>query len=192
MLMLSKIIWLYVSLKFLLIDVSQNLSSTFSFSGVATQKNDTEHNSKIPKDSLIKIFPFLAFLLELMQTEKETDHYKNLVQKLPEDFRDEYHRLLQCGFYFIIGMHFAKRGREGKIFMPGSSHILVTSFLVFHHLGWVIFCIITQPKQWKTKNEVTKMCDEPDNVKSFVNCSYHRQYYENCKKKSNFLSFDQF
>ena len=30
--------------------------------------------------------------------------------------------------------------------MPGSSHILVTSFLVFRHLGPVIFC-----------NEVTKM-----------------------------------
>ena len=82
----------------------------------ALGRNDTEHNNKIPKESLIKIFQFLAFLLELMQTEKETDHYKNLVQKLPEDFRDEYHRLLQCGFYFIIGMHFAKRGREGKIF----------------------------------------------------------------------------
>ena len=25
-------------------------------------------------------------------------------------------------------------------FMPGSSHILVTSFLVFCHLGCVIFC----------------------------------------------------
>ena len=58
--------------------------------------------------------------------------------------------------------------------MPGSSHILVTSLLVFHYLGCMIFCmmfsfarqdgqdeiknkqtITLSPKT--TKNEVTKM-----------------------------------
>ena len=47
--------------------------------------------------------------------EKNTERYKTLIQKLPEDYRFEYHRLIQYGLYFIIGMNFAKRGREGKI-----------------------------------------------------------------------------
>jgi hypothetical protein len=48
--------------------------------------------------------------------EKGTNRYKSLVQQLPEDYRNNYHRLIQMGSYFIVGMHFAKRGREGKIF----------------------------------------------------------------------------
>jgi hypothetical protein len=43
--------------------------------------------------------------------------------------------------------------------MPGSSHILVTSFLVFLHLGCVIFCtmfsICMQDEQDEMKNKQT-------------------------------------
>ena len=79
---------------------------------------DTTHNDSIPKESLIKIHQLLALLLKIMKCgdEKDTNRYKSLVQQLPEDYQDNYHRLIQMGSYFIVGMHFAKRGREGKIF----------------------------------------------------------------------------
>ena len=79
---------------------------------------DTTHNDSIPKESLIKIFQRLALLLEIMKCgdEKGTNRYKSLVQQLPEDYRNDYHRLIQMGTYYIVGMNFAKRGREGKIF----------------------------------------------------------------------------
>ena len=78
---------------------------------------DTTHNDSIPKESLIKIHQMLPLLLEIIKCldKKDTDRYKSLVQKLPEDYQDNYHRLIQMGSYFIVGMSFAKRGREGKI-----------------------------------------------------------------------------
>ena len=88
---------------------------------------DTTHNDSIPKESLIKIFQHLAILLELMilicGDQKGTNRYKSLVQQLPEDYHNNYHRLIQMGSYFIVGMYFAKRGREGKIFKLNSQYI---------------------------------------------------------------------
>ena len=80
-------------------------------------RNDTTHNDEIAKESLVKIHKMLAVVLEMMKCgdEKNTERYKKLIPKLPEDYRFEYHRLIQFGLYFIIGMNFAKRGREGKI-----------------------------------------------------------------------------
>ena len=79
---------------------------------------DTTHNESIPKESQIKIYQILVTLQEIMKCgdRKSTNRYKSLVQQLPEDYRNNYHRLIQMGSYFIVGMHFAKRGREGKIF----------------------------------------------------------------------------
>ena len=42
--------------------------------------------------------------------------YQKLVAKLPTNYQDEYHKLIQYVAYYIIGMHFARRGREGKAF----------------------------------------------------------------------------
>lgn len=79
-------------------------------------RNDVKHNDEIPAPSIIKIQEMLANLLEIMKCDKKNDavKYKNLVKKLPVEFQDEYHRLLQCGAFFVIAMHFAKRGREGN------------------------------------------------------------------------------
>ena len=46
--------------------------------------------------------------------EKDADNYKMLIQQLPKDYINEYHRLLQFGAMFIIAFHAARRGREGK------------------------------------------------------------------------------
>ena len=77
---------------------------------------DTTHNDEIPAASLIKIQELLVLLLALMMCDKEKDSakYKRLVQKLPDQYKDDYHRLYQYGAFFIIAMHFAKRGREGN------------------------------------------------------------------------------
>ena len=77
---------------------------------------DTTHNDEIPAESILKIQLLLVLLLELMKCDKGKDSakYKKLVQKLPDDYKDDYHRLIQYGAFFIIAMHFAKRGREGN------------------------------------------------------------------------------
>ena len=82
----------------------------------ALGRNDVKHNDEIPASSIIKIHELLVVCLEIMKCDKKIDavKYKNLIQKLPLEFQDEYHRLLQCGAFFVIAMHFAKRGREGN------------------------------------------------------------------------------
>ena len=79
---------------------------------------DTTHHDEIPGESIEKIQELLVLLLEIMKCDKKTDaaKYRHLLQKLPNGFEFEYHKLLQYGAFYIIGMHFAKRGREGKIF----------------------------------------------------------------------------
>jgi hypothetical protein len=78
-------------------------------------RNDVTHNEEIPRSSIIKINEILAVLLKLMQCDKgDQVKYRNLVQELPLEYQDDYHRLLQCGTFYVIGMHFAKRGKEGK------------------------------------------------------------------------------
>jgi DNA-binding ferritin-like protein (Dps family) len=54
--------------------------------------------------------------MQIKDKKKEEVKYKNLVEQLPNEYRNEYHRLLQFGAMYIIGMNFAKRGREGKIY----------------------------------------------------------------------------
>ena len=78
-------------------------------------RNDVTHNKEIPRSSVIKINENLALLLKLMQCDKnDRVKYNNLVQQLPLEYQDDYHKLLQFGTFYIIGMHFAKRGKEGK------------------------------------------------------------------------------
>ena len=79
---------------------------------------DTTHHDEIPGESIEIIQELLVWLLEIMKCDKKTDaaKYRQLLQKLPNGFEFEYHRLLQYGAFYIIGMHFAKRGREGKNF----------------------------------------------------------------------------
>ena len=48
-----------------------------------------------------------------------------------------------------------KIGVRFFILMPGSAHILVTSFLVFRHLGCMIFCMMFSvcKSRWARQNE---------------------------------------
>ena len=82
-----------------------------------TGRNDTKHNPEIPAESIAKIQELGVLLLELMQCDKgDKKKYNKLVAKLPTNYQDEYHKLIQYVAYYIIGMHFARRGREGKAF----------------------------------------------------------------------------
>ena len=79
---------------------------------------DTTHNDEIPADSLEKIQEHLVLLQSIMRCDKAQDKvkYKSLIQKLPTEYQQDYHRLFQYAAFFIIAMHFARRGREGNNF----------------------------------------------------------------------------
>ena len=81
----------------------------------AEGRNDTTHNQAIPKTSMTAIFIHLALLLNIMECDKEneTEKYKSLIKKLPREYMNDYHRLLQFGAYFIITYFTARRAREG-------------------------------------------------------------------------------
>ena len=68
-------------------------------------------------DDLIKIHKFLALLQKLMDTEKGTPAYWEVVNQLPLGYRECYHFLLQWSMQFIIMSSTAKRGREGNFFL---------------------------------------------------------------------------
>ena len=77
-------------------------------------RNDTTHNDEIPKESKDEIEKMLAKCLQVMFCEKGSPKYHRLVAALPLEYQNEYHRLYQFGAMYILGMNFAKRGREGK------------------------------------------------------------------------------
>jgi c-di-GMP-related signal transduction protein len=78
-------------------------------------RNDVTHNESIPRSSIIEIQKHLVILLQIMRCKPDDKaRYKSLIEKLPLEYKDDYHRLIQYGAYYIIGMHFAKRGREGN------------------------------------------------------------------------------
>ena len=75
---------------------------------------DTTHNDEIPADSMYKLQALLVVLQQIMECEdKKSTEYEYLMTKLPEGYRNSYHRLLQYGAMFILCLHCARRGREG-------------------------------------------------------------------------------
>ena len=81
---------------------------------------DTTHNDEIPAESLKETQKFLVLLQSIMRCDKAQDKvkYMSLIQKLPTEYQLGYHRLFQYAAFYIIAMHFARRGREGNIFSP--------------------------------------------------------------------------
>ena len=79
-------------------------------------RNDTTHNDEIPKESRDKVEKLLAQALEVMLCDKASPKYRRLVAELPLEYQNEHHRLYQFGAMYILGMSFARRGREGKPF----------------------------------------------------------------------------
>ena len=78
---------------------------------------DTTHNNEIPHESLEKILELLALLEQIMEESqnKNGERYKALIKELPVQYQNDYHKLLQFGAMAIIALHFARRGREGKL-----------------------------------------------------------------------------
>ena len=57
----------------------------------------------------------LAVLLNIMRckSDKKSEAYKIAIGKLPANYKDMYHILMQKGAMYIFMSQFAKRGREG-------------------------------------------------------------------------------
>ena len=91
-------------------------------------RNDTLHHPEIPPASLIGILEFLGFLEELMECdkEKEKQKYQSLVAKLPEVYKNGYHKLIQYGAMFIICLFTARRGREGNLNKYFNFHVCLS------------------------------------------------------------------
>ena len=80
---------------------------------------DTTHNDEIPAESQKIIQEFMVKVQSIMRCDKAQDKvkYKSLIQKLPTEYHLAYHKLYQYVAFYIIAMHFARRGREGNIFL---------------------------------------------------------------------------
>jgi hypothetical protein len=71
------------------------------------------NNEEIPDKSLGEIFSFLALLQRIMEADKESENYGQLMRLLPPKFVDKYHYVIQWAILFLVGMNHARRGREG-------------------------------------------------------------------------------
>ena len=76
---------------------------------------DEDHKDEIPAPTMARLQEILVLLQKIMLCEKKTcAEYKSLVSQLPESYKNNYHRLIQCGGYMIVGLQFARRANEGK------------------------------------------------------------------------------
>ena len=50
-----------------------------------------------------------------MESPKDTPEYWDLINELPTEYRNSYHKPMQWGLQFIVMISTAKRGREGNI-----------------------------------------------------------------------------
>jgi hypothetical protein len=76
-------------------------------------RGDTKNNKEIPDKSLDHLFTFLGLLQRILEADKESEIYAELMTQLPKKFVDKYHYLIQWAMMFLIGIHGARRGREG-------------------------------------------------------------------------------
>ena len=75
----------------------------------------TAHHDEIDEESQHRIQDLLVLLQTIMETEKDDPKYKELIKKLPAEWRSKYHYLIQWGAQYILMLHTAKRGREVNI-----------------------------------------------------------------------------
>jgi hypothetical protein len=81
-------------------------------------RGDTTSNDEVAKAHIEKIFQLLAVLEKLMETDKTSEEYQDLLKKLPIKYIDCYHELIQMGAHFIICLIFCRRGNENFDSMP--------------------------------------------------------------------------
>ena len=76
-------------------------------------RGDTKNRSEIPLKSWDSLMELLFVLQELMEADKSSERFQELLGLLPTQFRQKWHYLLQWGAIFILLAFTAKRGREG-------------------------------------------------------------------------------
>ena len=80
----------------------------------AEGKADTQHTEAIPQESQDSIMDLIVLLQAIMGCkDKDTEEYRNLVSKLPEQYQDCYHFLMQYALYYIFAFLYARRGAQG-------------------------------------------------------------------------------
>ena len=96
-----------------LISSFQNFYAGFIKKLKSEGRGDTEHRKEIPTSSLKVIMDLLRLLQEILRCEdKKTPEYRNLIEKLPKDYQDSYHILIQKGVVYLLISLFGRRARE--------------------------------------------------------------------------------
>jgi hypothetical protein len=75
-------------------------------------KGDVQHKDPIDGDTLAKIYQLFQLVQEAYKSRGEADYLEKL-GKIPKEYQDCYHRLMQMGAQFVLQMAEAKRAREG-------------------------------------------------------------------------------
>ena len=76
-------------------------------------RGDTKNRSEIPSKSWDFLMEHLFILQELMEADKSSERFQELLRLLPSQFYQKWHYLLQWGAILILLAFTAKRGREG-------------------------------------------------------------------------------
>ena len=76
---------------------------------------DTENHNEISGEDFEKFIEFLILMNKIIESPKDTPGYWDLINELPTEYRNSYHKPLQWGLQFIVMISTAKRGREGNM-----------------------------------------------------------------------------
>ena len=79
-------------------------------------KGDTRHKPEIPAETQ-RAFHIIFGNLARVLNARGCDNYKDELQKLPEECRNDYNDLLQLAVMYIVVMFDCRRGQEGLIAM---------------------------------------------------------------------------
>ncbi len=85
-------------------------------------KGDVSHYEEIDKDSLGKIFQFIAKVEQVFQTRGTMEFY-DVINDIPANFRYKYHYLLQYCVLFLITFLDVRRAREGLSNMKKTMYV---------------------------------------------------------------------
>ena len=75
-------------------------------------KMEVKHGKFLSPELMEGIMEVVAIACATYE-KRGTPEYETLLAKLPEQYRDNYHKLIQMGVQYCITFFFAQRGREG-------------------------------------------------------------------------------
>ena len=141
----------------------------------AAGKADTNHNEPIEEETEDRINDLLALVQKIMEEkDTESENFKNLVESLPEEYHQTWHKIAQWGVMFLIMKNCARRAREGIDIMT-KDHFEKRFESKTNLYAW------KQRRGEKTKNnQTTNQCLSKGGVIPF-------QTYPNGKNFANFL-----